>query len=347
MDLASPSKAPSIADLQGHSQAFHPVVQVLMKRRTAESERTEQGGRSDGCKVGLAVEGGAMRGIVAGGMLAALDELGLRHVFDGFYGSSGGAISLAYFVASELWDPLAVYYSELVTKDFIDFSRALRHKPIVSLDFLFNEVLTHRKPLDYDSVLESSIPLHVTASSVEQIEAVTRSSFSSREDLSEFLKAGSWLPLVAGPPPVTPEGRFLDAAVLLPHPYWVARADGCTHILSLSTRARGSIPRRPAPWRVAVARYLNRLNEGLGDASLQTHHRYMETFALFNGVSSTPDAGPTVLNISPAARSHSVTRLCRDPWTLLNGARAGYEAVHATFAGRDVHAIPRFILKTS
>ena len=61
---------------------------------------------SDGRKVGLIVEGGAMRGVISCAALMALEDLRLTDVFDEVYGASAGAVNAAYFLARQsAWRP--------------------------------------------------------------------------------------------------------------------------------------------------------------------------------------------------------------------------------------------------
>ncbi len=64
----------------------HPVVTALLERARSGSQ---PGRRTDGHRIALVVEGGAMRGVVSGGMVAGLEALGLRDAFDVVYGSLG------------------------------------------------------------------------------------------------------------------------------------------------------------------------------------------------------------------------------------------------------------------
>lgn len=53
-------------------------------------------------KVGLAIEGGGMRGCVSAGMIAAVSTLGLMDTFDAVYGSSAGSLVGAYAIAGQV-----------------------------------------------------------------------------------------------------------------------------------------------------------------------------------------------------------------------------------------------------
>ncbi|MBW1714100.1 MAG: patatin-like phospholipase family protein [Deltaproteobacteria bacterium] len=69
---------------------MHPVLEVLGQRTEAGSL---PGQRRDNFKLGLAVEGGGMRGVVSAGMLLGLAQLGLRPALDAVYGASAGALN--------------------------------------------------------------------------------------------------------------------------------------------------------------------------------------------------------------------------------------------------------------
>lgn len=53
-------------------------------------------------QVGLAIEGGGMRGCVSAGMIAAVSTLGLMDTFDAVYGSSAGSLVGAYAIAGQV-----------------------------------------------------------------------------------------------------------------------------------------------------------------------------------------------------------------------------------------------------
>ena len=74
----------------------HPVLNLLRQRR---DEGSLPGKRSDEAKLGLAVEGGGMRGVVSASMLTAIDDLGFANCFDEIYACSSGAINAAYYLA--------------------------------------------------------------------------------------------------------------------------------------------------------------------------------------------------------------------------------------------------------
>lgn len=105
---------------------IHPVVKALYDRKRQNSI---PGNRTDGRKIAIAIEGGGMRGCVAGGMVTALWYLGLQDSIDVVYGSSAGSLVGAYFIANQLphYAP-EVYYDVLTSagREFIDLQAVLR-----------------------------------------------------------------------------------------------------------------------------------------------------------------------------------------------------------------------------
>jgi predicted acylesterase/phospholipase RssA len=92
------------------------------------------------------------------------------------------------------------------------------------------------KPLNWQAVVDSPIPLKVVASCLDTLQPVILECFDSPQDLKQCLRASAAVPVVAGDP-ITHRGRRLvDAAVFEAIPFRAAIADGCTHIIALPTR---------------------------------------------------------------------------------------------------------------
>jgi predicted patatin/cPLA2 family phospholipase len=317
----------------------HPVRQILEQRRLQGSL---PGRREDAARVGLAIEGGGMRGVVSAAMLIALADLGFADAFDEVYGCSAGAINGAYFLQGGRWDILSLYYEELSGREFVDLRRPLIGEPTVDLTFLREEILLSRRPVSNERLQERGIPLFVAVTDVDAHRSAAVHDFGSQRHLAEVLVAGSWLPILAGPPPVVDGHRYLDGGVLLQHPAFLALRAQCTHVLVLSTRyphdARG-----PFLWQRGLRRYLNHLEPGFGETywrhivSTRDHRYTLQRLATAGGA-------PPVLNVAPRASWRPVSRLEQRTEPLLKAAREGYEAAldHLTERpGRTVYSITR------
>jgi predicted patatin/cPLA2 family phospholipase len=199
----------------------------------------------DGARLGLAIEGGAMRGVVSASMLVALEELGFADVFDVVYGCSTGAVNGAYFLAGRgTWYPASVYHDDLTTRKFLNMRKLLAGRSPLDLDYAFSVVIDQLKPLDYQRVLDSRIPLLIAITLVDEIRALVPDDLRSGRELRAALLAGAWLPLGVRGTATFRGQRALDGGLLTAMPFWLAEADGCTHILSLSTRPMPTTRRR-------------------------------------------------------------------------------------------------------
>nr|HYT26341.1 hypothetical protein [Actinomycetota bacterium] len=169
---------------------------------------------------------------------------------------------------------------------------------------------------------------------------------ASREDLKAALRAGAWLPIAAGPPVSFRGGRALDGGVLLSHPFRLAVADGCTHVLSLSTLPRGRSRRSVAGGRVIV-RWLDRLQPGLGAGYVRAlrddtaDRRFLARARTPDGAGGSP---PFVLDVAPPPGTPGVKRYELRPDLLLDGARGGYQALVLAVEGRTVAVTPRLTI---
>lgn len=324
----------------GLSAAPHPVVQVLLERARSGSR---PGARLDPYRVGLVVEGGAMRGIVAAGMVVALEALGLRDAFDAVYGASAGACVGAYFLAQQAYGGARLYYEAVNTRRFIDPLRGLRRRPVIDLDHLFDDVLRARLPLDFEAVQRSEVELVVLASPVDAATPANRplaparlTGFASADDLLDALHASARVAVIGGPPVPYRDGRYWDGAIIEPIPVWTALADGCTHVLALLTLPRGAPAQRIHPLdRLLVAPRVAALSPALGRMYLSRSTRYhatrREVFARHDAQNGPPYVA--VVAKPPWAPEIGRTELRAD--RLIAGARAGGNAALRTFGRAD------------
>ena len=326
----------------------HPVLEILRRRRDS---RSMPGNRTDSATVALAVGGGGMRGVTSAAMCTQLHDEGFGDAFDIVYGCSAGALNAAYFVTGDCWFPLSIYYDDLVTKRFIDYTRVLRGRAIMDLDFVFGELLGGSKALDYRRAVDAAVRLVVAITDVDDCAPVAAGSFTSAGELENVLRAGVRLPLATPGTAEVGGRRILDGGLLMPLPFRMAVADGCTHILSLGTR-------RPAPpsdiHRVSVGHrlvrlHLERIRPGLGAAyATALRDRGADELWLaqrrFDASSE-----PRVLDLSPLPWMPDIRMNELDRHRVFDAARAAYALSHCATEGIDplrlssgaLHAIAR------
>jgi predicted patatin/cPLA2 family phospholipase len=285
----------------------------------------------DGARIALAVEGGAMRGVVSAGMVSALEALGLNTAFDAVYGSSAGAINGAYLLTGQAALGASIYYQDINTRRFVDARRAFSRRPVLNLSFLLDDVMVTRKPLDAGRVLHGPTPLVVLATHVASADGVALRDFGSRARLVAALRASATMPVVAGDPADFEGALYLDASLTEPIPLPTAEADGHTHVLVLLTRPDASSRRVSLFDRTVVLPRLRRLSSTLATKYIDRAEPYaslLDVIAHGRG----PLGRAVVAGIRPEAPV--VRKLERDADRLRAGALRGFEALMAAFGSR-------------
>ena len=253
-------------DVGDVDQDVHPVLRALLERKRSGSK---PGARTDGMRIGLAVEGGGMKGVISAGACGEVLRMGFSDCFDAVYGSSAGAMNLTYYLAKQP-EGVAAYQEDLVGGEFLDLRRIPKtrrsrrlmgtpqgRRPAMDVSYLVDGVMdgTTGRALRWDRVIRSTVPLKVVATSLDTLTPVMlEAPFESVADLKMCLKASAAVPTLAGPEPITHRGqRLVDAAVMEPVPVHAAATDGCTHVLVLLTRTlpdpKPRPPRRTRPSR--------------------------------------------------------------------------------------------------
>lgn len=311
-------------------------VVELMKHRLSISSKPQK--RDDKFKLGLAVEGGGMRGVVSAGMLTALEHLGYTDSFDAVYGSSAGSINCAYFLAKQSAYGTSIYYNDANCSDFISWWRVFAKRAPMELDFLLYKIFKKVKILDWRAILDSKIEFNVLASSLDNNKSVKFNSFLKYDDIMLALKASACIPWFAGDPVVINGERFVDASFFESIPYATALESGCTHILVLRTRPYGD--RRE---KVSILEKII-LKKYFKESDSQHYEYYVNSrSSKYNQVVELLES-PIIkienydIHIDSIAIQNKirVNQLEKDKAKLLEGAMAGYNSVLNYFGHDDI-----------
>jgi predicted patatin/cPLA2 family phospholipase len=291
------------------------IAQVLARRRA---------GHPDPYKVALCIEGGGMRGVVSAGMVQALQELDGARLFDHVYGSSAGALNGAYFLAGQAEEGLPIYFEDLPERRFVCWRRYLRGGPLLHLDDLVDEVMTHVRPLDFEALHRARPTFHALAYDLVEQHVVAMPDPADREGLFERLRATCRVPVFGGPPIVQGEHAWCDPLLHEPIPCRTPLALGATHLVVLSTRPTPAFSRAGVVQRSFEGRLLTRWDPRLA-ASVVTD----EATSPFDDASLLEDlvASGRALVVTP--EGPMVGRLETDPDALRAGAARGHDAVMA------------------
>ena len=185
-----------------------------------------------------------MRAAVSGGMVVAIEQLGLTNVFDKIYASSGGAFNAVYLMTGQALYGSSIYADELTNTRFIDLKRLPTSKPVVSLDYAIDDVMSGTRAVDWEAAVDSPIELHPIASSLTARQAIDLGRPKSAEHLRRQLKATARVLVFGGAPDEIDGHRCVDASLYAGIPFDIAKEQGATHVFALLTRPAG-VSRKP------------------------------------------------------------------------------------------------------
>ena len=306
----------------------------LLKERALQ--RKQNRAVMDDRKLGLIVEGGAMRGVISCAALMALEELGMTEVFDEVYGGSAGAVNAAYFLAGQAAYATSLYYQKINNTRFL---RRFWHRKIVDIDDLFDSIIAGSRPLRTDKVLASRSQLFVTIADACTGEAFLGHAQSSQAPLLTLLKASTAMPLLYNGL-VSVEGRScFDGALINPVPIMEAIESGCTDLLILLTR--------PASFRDCMPSRIERQifdlrcahgNARLMSAFCNTYIRENAVRDLALGRQALPD-GINIATLCPEESEPRVERITRDTQVLKDAAISSAKRTLAAFG----HLVEDFV----
>jgi predicted patatin/cPLA2 family phospholipase len=178
----------------------------------------------------LIVEGGAMRGAWAAGVLAFLYEQGRRQ-YDFVYAASSGACSAAYFVAG-MYEPSLRIWREHTCR-VVRKSNLLRRKPIIDLAYLVDYLFRQHVPLSVEALQKAPTRFFIVLTDCNIGEPVYFRVCDDR--VFAALRATSTMPLATRGFDYVDGQPYADGGVSDPIPVQRALQDGATDITVVLT----------------------------------------------------------------------------------------------------------------
>jgi len=298
----------------------------LLKERALRAKQGRE--PEDGRKLGLVVEGGAMRGVISCAGLMGLEELGMTEVFDEVYGASAGAVNAAYFLAGQASYATTIYYQQINNTRFI---RRFWHRKIVDIDDLFDSIIAGQHPLRIEKVLAARSQFFITIADASTGEAFLGHAQTSQTPLLTLLKATTAMPLLYNGI-IAVDGRdCFDGGLINPLPVLEAIESGCTDLLVLL--------KRPASFRECLPSRLEQHffdlrcahgNAQLMNAFCNTYIRENTVRDIALGRQTIPD-GITIATVCPEDTDLRIERTTRDAQLLKSAAIASARRTLAAF----------------
>jgi predicted patatin/cPLA2 family phospholipase len=260
-------------------------------------QRLARGDRADGQRLGLVVEGGAMRGVYSAGSLLGLHAMGAASLFDDIYATSAGAVNAAYFLSGSGHLGADSYYRVLADGRFLDWKRPWK---FVDIDFLADEVFTRLRPMQTDVVMASSTRLWVAVTDFLTSKTQVLCAQTAGYPLPLLLKAAVALPVAYNRLIPLGEMRAFDAGIVNPFPLREALADGCTHVLVLLSRPATHRSRPSTFWQRALFELcFARGNTTLSRALVNKWRVSGELRDLATGITRSAGFDPAIATICP------------------------------------------------
>ncbi|OCA61739.1 patatin family protein [Aeromonas piscicola] len=263
----------------------------------------------------LVVEGGAMRGIFAAGVLDAFLAQG-RTAFDHCIGVSAGAVNLAAFLAGQRGRNHSVITDYSCRPEFISLARFVRGGHWLDLDWLWAITIRECR-LDLARFAANPVPLTVVATRVSDGQAAYLK--GNAAELEQQIKASCSVPLVYRDFVRIGGEAMTDGGVADSIPVRHAYEQGARDITVVLSRPLGY--RKRAPRLPALHRYLLRQTPALARASLSRHQSYNDAIDFIRQ----PPADCRIRVIVPPA-GFRVGRMTTDKGRLEQGYQMGWQA---------------------
>jgi len=266
----------------------------------------------------LVVEGGAMRGIFAAGVLDAFMENNYRP-FDFCIGVSAGSTNLAGWLAGQHSRSFTAITDHSCRPEFINLQRFIRGGHFLDLDWLW-EVLLKEFPLDHQTLASQPIPLFVVTTRLDNGQAEYIK--ITDKNAEQVLKASCSVPIAYRDCPLVNGAPMTDGGIADAIPVIEAYNRGARDITVVLSRPSG-YRKKPAksPW--IVKKSFSR-SPSLAQALLERVKKYNQAIDFIQS----PPADCRVQVIAPP-ENFPVSRFTKNPVRLKEGYRMGKAAGHS------------------
>lgn len=218
-------------------------------------------------KVGLVLEGGAMRGMYTAGVLDSFLDNGI--VFDMAVGVSAGALFGVNFFSGQKGRVIRYNKRFNPDKNYLGLRPLLREGNIVSTQYAYVDVPRSLDPFDNESYMASGVPFYAVVTNM----ATGEPEYIQIRDVfaqMDSLRASGSMPFVSRPVPIG-EGLYLDGGISDSIPFrWLA-GQGCDKLVAVLTRDK-SYRKKPMSGAAIKACYRN--YPAMGERLLKRHHVY-------------------------------------------------------------------------
>lgn len=188
-------------------------------------------------KVGLLLEGGAMRGLYTVGALDVLMKNNIN--FDGIVGVSAGALFGINYKSKQPGRALRYNLKYAKEKNYMGWYSFLKTGDIMNKDFCFNKLVNELDPIDYDTFKKSTEEFWAVVTNIEtgKPEYIKVDDLKKNEQI-EALRASGSMPFVSNPVEIDGK-KYLDGGIADSIPIDKIMDMGFDKVVVILTRTMG------------------------------------------------------------------------------------------------------------
>ena len=266
-------------------------------------------------KVGLVLEGGAMRGMFTAGILDVMMEEGIRT--DCLAGVSAGAVFGCNYKSGQIGRVLRYNLRFCRDPRYCSWRSLLKTGDLFGADFCYRELPERLDVFDGGAFKSDPLEFYLVCTDVQTGEAVYHRCIEADRECFEWMRASASMPLVSRIVPIG-EGRYMDGAIADSIPLRFMERSGCEKNIVILTQPAGFL-KHPSKF-MGLLRLVYRKYPAFVRAMEQRHEHYNETV---NYVEAQAALG-NVLLLRPE-HTLPISRICRDPELLTQTYELGRE----------------------
>ena len=183
-------------------------------------------------KIGLVLEGGAMRGMYTAGILDIFLDNDIK--VDSVVGVSAGALFGVNYVSGQKGRVIRYNKRFNSDKNYMGIRPLLREGNIISTKYAYEEVPRKLDPFDDESYKKANIPFYAVVTEVESGKPEYMPIHSVFEQMDTLRASGS-LPFVSKPVTIGSK-QYLDGGISDSIPFEWLSAQGCDKLIVVLTR---------------------------------------------------------------------------------------------------------------
>ncbi|MBR6090613.1 MAG: patatin family protein [Anaerolineaceae bacterium] len=261
---------------------------------------TENGRKN---RIGLVLEGGAMRGIFTCGVLDVFMENGIT--FDGVCGISAGAAFGCNYKSGQIGR--ALRYNKKYAGDprYCSFRSLITTGDMYGVDFCYRKLINELDPFDREAYRANPMEFYVAAVDVRTGEPVYHQCKDGSDEDITWMRASASMPLVSRPVEIGGH-LLLDGGIVDSIPYAYMEQLGYERNVIILTQPEGYLKKKASAmplFRIMLRRYPK-----IAEAMAVRHERYNQQTA---GIREREKAG-TVFVIRPP-EDLKISRTEKDP----------------------------------